>query len=98
MSQVTPFIMGRNNRISSRQRASLEAFLATGSGQTWLANIPVSDRLIVAKSGFSALGPLGKLYDLDFVARWDRWAASLEVAPPKSHMWSKGALVIALGC
>jgi hypothetical protein len=97
MSQVTPFIAGRNNRISGAQRASLESFLSSGPGLTWLAQVSPSERLVIAKSGYSAL-PHGKTLDDAFVAAWGRWAATQEIAPAKSHMWIKGACIIALGC
>jgi hypothetical protein len=94
--QTTAFVMGRNNKISAKQRASLEGFLASTQGLSWLARISISERLIMAKSGWSALAN-GKDLDTAFVAAWNAWAATLEVAPPKSHMWSKGAVSVALG-
>jgi hypothetical protein len=95
---LTDHVVGRN-KISSRQRATYEAFLAYEQHTEFHAavNALTQDELeAVARHGYSALGPAGKLLDGLFCDAWDGWVATLEVAPPKSHKWIKGVLATAI--
>ena len=88
--------MGRNNRISDRQRASLTAFLASDQGRRWNASVPSHERYAIAKYSWARVEG-GREIDQAFCAAWRAWVDTLPEAPPKGHMWSKGALAITLG-
>src|SRR4051794_25955573 len=89
-------VVGRN-KISSRQRATYEAFLAYEQETPFHAAVNAlaqEDLELVARHGYSAIA-CGKDLDDLFCAAWDAWVATLEVAPPKSHKWIKGVLATA---
>ena len=91
-------VVGRN-KISAAQRTSYEAFLAYEQDTPFheAVNALSQDQLeLVARLGYSALGPQGKALDTLFCAAWDAWVATLPVAPPKSHKWIKGVLATAI--
>lgn len=89
-------IVGRNT-ISAAQMRSYAAFLDTDTGAFGQAinALSAEDCALVARLGYSAIAG-GKDLDTVFCAAWDRWVATLEVAPPKSHKWIKGVLAAAL--
>jgi len=87
-------VLGRN-KIGKRQWASYHVFLASDQGLSWLASLTQEETETLARLGWSKV-PGGRAIDERFVAAWASWASSLPVAPPKSHMWSKGVAAAAL--
>lgn len=91
-------IVGRNT-ISRAQMASYTAFLSCELDAPFasaMQALTADECAAVAHSGYSALGSAGKPLDTLFCAAWDKWVATLPVAPPNSHKWIKGVLAAAL--
>jgi hypothetical protein len=94
---ITPEVMGKCNKMSRAQRVSLDAFLNSPQGFKW--RIPLEDELVrqMAMLSWSRCGDAGRAADDAFCLAWDEWVSTLEVRPPASHAWSKGACVLILG-